>query len=91
MKGFFLKCSVVKILFFSFSVLNLSSNTESNMKNILHIMIKKYLLIAATAFLTLPACNNNCQNDKSAISLGYRDGEPKQPGHRPFDEVINFF
>lgn len=27
----------------------------------------------------------------AVISLGYRDGEPKQPGHRPFDEVVKFF
>ncbi|MBP5682034.1 MAG: nitroreductase family protein [Bacteroidales bacterium] len=27
----------------------------------------------------------------AVISLGYRSGEPKQPGHRPFDEVVKFF
>ncbi|MCR5455143.1 MAG: nitroreductase family protein [Bacteroidales bacterium] len=27
----------------------------------------------------------------AVISLGYRAGEPKQPGHRPFDEVVKFF
>lgn len=27
----------------------------------------------------------------AVIALGYRSGEPKQPGHRPFDEVVKFF
>ena len=27
----------------------------------------------------------------AVIALGYRAGEPKQPGHRPFDEVVKFF
>ena len=27
----------------------------------------------------------------AVIALGYRDGEPKQPTHRPFDEVVTFF
>ena len=27
----------------------------------------------------------------AVISLGCRSGEPKQPGHRPFDEVVKFF
>lgn len=27
----------------------------------------------------------------AVIALGYRSGEPKQPGHRPFDEVVQFF
>ena len=27
----------------------------------------------------------------AVISLGYRSGEPKQPQHRPFDEVVKFF
>ena len=27
----------------------------------------------------------------AVIALGYRSSEPKQPGHRPFDEVVKFF
>ncbi len=27
----------------------------------------------------------------AVISLGYRLGEPKQPQHRPLDEVVKFF
>ncbi len=27
----------------------------------------------------------------AVIALGYRDGEPKQPTHRPFNEVVTFF
>jgi len=27
----------------------------------------------------------------AVISLGYRNGEPRQPEHRPFDEVVKFF
>ena len=27
----------------------------------------------------------------AVISLGYRDGEPRQPEHRPLDEVVKFF
>ncbi len=27
----------------------------------------------------------------AVIALGYRSGEPKQPGHRPFDDVVQFF
>ena len=27
----------------------------------------------------------------AVISLGYRDGEPRQPEHRDFNEVVKFF
>ena len=27
----------------------------------------------------------------AVIALGYRDGEPRQPGHRPLDEILKFF
>ncbi len=27
----------------------------------------------------------------AVISLGYRAGEPKQPGHRPLEEIAQFF
>ena len=27
----------------------------------------------------------------AVIALGYRNGEPKQPQHRPLDEIAKFF
>ena len=27
----------------------------------------------------------------AVIALGYRDGEPKRPEHRPLDDIVKFF
>jgi len=27
----------------------------------------------------------------AVIALGYRDGEPRQPGHRSLDDIVRFF